>query len=80
MKRILTTIAVIIFIVCITITIKAVASLNKMEDQEDKITNLYIELDNAKEIIDKQQQKIKDYEYRLNAIDINARLEASENE
>lgn len=78
MKKIFITIAIIIFIVCITITIKAVASLNKMEDQEDKITNLYIELDNAKEIIDKQQQKIKDYEYRLNKIDIDDRLEAAE--
>lgn len=78
MKKILKIIAIIVFIVCITITIKAVASLNKMEDQEDKITNLYIELDNAKEIIDKQQQKIKDYEYRLNKIDIDDRLEAAE--
>lgn len=78
MKKILKIIAIIIFIVCITVTIKAVASLNKMEDQEDKIINLYIELDNAKEIIDKQQQKIKDYEYRLNKIDIDDRLEAAE--
>lgn len=47
-------------------------------EQEDKIINLQIELDNAKEIIDKQQQKIKDYEYRLNKIDIDDRLEAAE--
>lgn len=78
MKKILTTIAIIIFIVCITITILAVANLNKMHEQENKIIDLYIELDNAKEIIDKQQQKIKDYEYRLNKIDIDDRLEAAE--
>lgn len=78
MKRILTTIAVIVFIVCITITIQAIANLNKMHEQENKIIDLYIELDNAKEIIDKQQIKIKDYEHRLNAIDIRDRLEAAE--
>lgn len=78
MKKIFITIAIIIFIVCITITIKAVANLNRIEEQEDKITNLYIELDNAKEIIDKQQLQIKNYEYRLNAIDLRDRLEAAE--
>lgn len=78
MKKLFITIAIIVIILCFTITIKAVANLNKMEDQEDKITKLYIELDNAKEIIDKQQQKIKDYEYRLNAIDLRDRLEAAE--
>lgn len=78
MKKLFTTIAIIIFIVCITITILAVANLNKMHEQENKIIDLYIELDNAKEIIDKQQQKIKDYEYRLNKIDIDDRLEAAE--
>ena len=78
MKKILTTIAIIIFIVCITITILAVANLNKMHEQENKIIDLYIELDNAKEIIDKQQLQIKNYEYRLNAIDLRDRLEAAE--
>ena len=78
MKKILKIIAIIVFIVCITITIQAVANLNKMHEQENKIIDLYIELDNAKEIIDKQQIQIKDYEYRLNAIDIRDRLEAAE--
>lgn len=78
MKKIFITIVIIIFIVCITITILAVANLNKMHEQENKIIDLYIELDNAKEIIDKQQIQIKDYEYRLNAIDIRDRLEAAE--
>ena len=78
MKKIFITIVIIIFIVCITITILAVANLNKMHEQENKIIDLYIELDNAKEIIDKQQIKIKDYEHRLNAIDIRDRLEAAE--
>ena len=78
MKKIFITIATIIFIVCIPITIQAIANLNKMHEQENKIIDLYIELDNAKEIIDKQQIQIKDYEYRLNAIDIRDRLEAAE--
>ena len=78
MKKIFITIAIIVFIVCITIKIQAIANLNKMHEQENKIIDLYIELDNAKEIIDKQQIQIKDYEYRLNAIDIRDRLEAAE--
>lgn len=78
MKKVIIVIVIMILILCITTTIKAVANLNRIDEQEDKITNLYIELDNAKEIIDKQQLQIKNYEYRLNAIDLRNRLEAAE--
>lgn len=78
MKKVIIVIVIMILILCITTTIKAVANLNRIDEQEDKITNLYIELDNAKEIIDKQQLQIKNYEYRLNAIDLRDRLETAE--
>ena len=44
-------------------------------EQEDKIINLQIELDNAKEIIDKQQLQIRDYEIIFNNLTIEQRLE-----
>ena len=44
-------------------------------EQEDKIINLQIELDNAKEIIDKQQLQIRDYEIIFNNLTIQDRLE-----
>ena len=43
--------------------------------QEDKIINLQIELDNAKEIIDKQNLQIRDYEIIFNNLTIQDRLE-----
>lgn len=42
--------------------------------QEDKIINLQIELDNAKEIIDKQQLQIRDYEIIFNNLTIEDRM------
>ena len=44
-------------------------------EQEDKIINLQIELDNAKEIIDKQHLQIRDYEIIFNNLTIQDRLE-----
>ena len=44
-------------------------------EQEDKIINLQIELDNAKEIIDKQNLQIRDYEIIFNNLTIQDRLE-----
>ena len=44
-------------------------------EQEDKIINLQIELDNAKEIIDKQQLQIRDYEIIFNNLTIEERME-----
>ena len=44
-------------------------------EQEDKIINLQIELDNAKEIIDKQQLQIRDYEIIFNNLTIQDRME-----
>lgn len=44
-------------------------------EQEDKIINLQIELDNAKEIIDKQHLQIRDYEIIFNNLTIQDRME-----
>lgn len=44
-------------------------------EQEDKIINLQIELDNAKEVIDKQQLQIRDYEIIFNNLTIEERME-----
>lgn len=44
-------------------------------EQEDKIINLQIELDNAKEIIDKQHLQLLDYEIIFNNLTIEERME-----
>lgn len=44
-------------------------------EQEDKIINLQIELDNAKEIIDKQHLQLLDYEIIFNNLTIQDRME-----
>ena len=44
-------------------------------EQEDKIINLQIELDSEKEIIDKQNLQIRDYEIIFNNLTIQDRLE-----
>lgn len=44
-------------------------------EQEDKIIDLQIELDNAKEIIDKQNLQIRDYEIIFNNLTIQDRME-----
>ena len=44
-------------------------------EQEDKIINLQLELDNAKEIIDKQHLQLLDYEIIFNNLTIEQRLE-----
>ena len=44
-------------------------------EQEDKIINLQIELDNAKEIIDKQHLQLLDYEIIFNNLTIEQRME-----
>ena len=46
--------------------------------QEDKILNLQLELDNAKEIIDKQHLELINYEVLFNNLTIQDRLEAGE--
>lgn len=43
-------------------------------EQEDKIINLQIELDNAKEIIDKQHLQLLDYEIIFNNLTIEDRM------
>ena len=46
-------------------------------EQEDKIINLQIELDNAKEIIDKQHLELINYEVLFNNLTIQDRMEAA---
>ena len=45
--------------------------------QEDKILNLQLELDNAKEVIDKQHLELINYEVLFNNLTIQDRLEAA---
>ena len=44
-------------------------------EQEDKIINLQIELDNTKEIINKQHLQLLDYEIIFNNLTIEERME-----
>ena len=70
------TITVIILFLAIVFLFANIEYRNKtILEQEDKIINLQIELDNAKEIIDKQQLQIRDYEIIFNNLTIQDRLE-----
>ena len=69
-------IALIIFFLLTIILFANIEYRNKtILEQEDKIINLQIELDNAKEIIDKQNLQIRDYEIIFNNLTIQDRLE-----
>ena len=46
-------------------------------EQEDKILNLQLELDNAKEVIDKQHLELINYEVLFNNLTIQDRMEAA---
>ena len=60
-----------IFFLCSNISYRN----NLIEEQEDKILNLQLELDNAKEVIDKQHLELINYEVLFNNLTIQDRLE-----
>lgn len=78
MQRTLTLTIIILFI--INIFMFALLENKKQEilKQEDKILNLQLELDNAKEVIDKQHLELINYEVLFNNLTIQDRLEAGE--
>ena len=73
---------IIVLIIFFLLTIFLFANIEyrneKILEQEDKTINLQIELDNAKEIIDKQHLQLLDYEIIFNNLTIQDRLEAGE--
>ena len=75
MQRTLTLTIIILFI--INIFMIALLENKKQETlkQEDKILNLQLELDNAKEVIDKQHLELINYEVLFNNLTIQDRLE-----
>ena len=75
MQRTLTLTIIILFI--INIFMFALLENKKQETlkQEDKILNLQLELDNAKEVIDKQHLELINYEVLFNNLTIQDRLE-----
>ena len=75
MQRTLITTVTVLFV--INIFMFALIENKKQEilKQEDKIINLQIELDNAKEIIDKQHLQLLDYEIIFNNLTIEERME-----
>ena len=75
MQRTLTLTVIILFI--INIFMFALLENKKQEilKQEDKILNLQLELDNAKEVIDKQHLELINYEVLFNNLTIQDRLE-----
>ena len=73
------TITVIILFLAIVFLFANIEYRNKtILEQEDKIIDLQIELDNAKEIIDKQHLELINYEVLFNNLTIQDRLEAGE--
>lgn len=77
MQRTLTLTIIILFI--INIFMFALLENKKQEilKQEDKILNLQLELDNAKEVIDKQHLELINYEVLFNNLTIQDRMEAA---
>lgn len=75
MQRTLTLTIIILFV--INIFMFALLENKKQEilKQEDKILNLQLELDNAKEVIDKQHLELINYEVLFNNLTIQDRLE-----
>ena len=74
-ERTLTITVIILFV--INIFMFALLENKKQEilKQEDKILNLQLELDNAKEVIDKQHLELINYEVLFNNLTIQDRLE-----
>ena len=75
MNRYNTLVILIMFILIAILFANLKHKTEELLEQEDKIINLQIELDNAKEIIDKQQLQIRDYEIIFNNLTIQDRLE-----
>lgn len=76
-ERTLTLTIILLFI--INIFMFALLENKKQEilKQEDKILNLQLELDNAKEVIDKQHLELINYEVLFNNLTIQDRMEAA---
>lgn len=74
-ERAITITLIILFLITIFLFANIEYRNKTILEQEDKIINLQIELDNAKEIIDKQQLQIRDYEIIFNNLTIQDRLE-----
>lgn len=77
-ERTLTLTVIILFIIDIFMFALLENKKQEILKQEDKIINLQIELDNAKEIIDKQHLELINYEVLFNNLTIQDRLEAGE--
>lgn len=75
MNRYNTLVILIMFILIAILFANLKHKTEELLEQEDKIINLQIELDNAKEIIDKQNLQIRDYEIIFNNLTIQDRLE-----
>lgn len=74
MNRYNTLVILIMFILIAILFANLKHKTEELLEQEDKIINLQIELDNAKEIIDKQQLQIRDYEIIFNNLTIEDRM------
>ena len=75
MNRYSTLVILIMFILIAILFANLKHKTEELLEQEDKIINLQIELDNAKEIIDKQNLQIRDYEIIFNNLTIEQRRE-----
>ena len=75
MNRYNTLVILIMFILIAILFANLKHKTEELLEQEDKIINLQIELDNAKEIIDKQNLQIRDYEIIFNNLTIQDRME-----
>lgn len=74
-ERAITITLIILFLLIMFLISNLIYRNNLIEEQQQKITDLEIELDSAKEIIDKQQLQIRDYEIIFNNLTIQDRLE-----
>ena len=75
MNRYNTLVILIMFILIAILFANLKHKTEELLEQEDKIINLQIELDNAKEIIDKQHLQLLDYEIIFNNLTIEERME-----
>lgn len=74
MNRYSTLVILIMFILIAILFANLKHKTEELLEQEDKIINLQIELDNAKEIIDKQHLQLLDYEIIFNNLTIEDRM------
>ncbi len=74
MNRYNTLVILIMFILIAILFANLKHKTEELLEQEDKIINLQIELDNAKEIIDKQHLQLLDYEIIFNNLTIEDRM------